>query len=313
MGLVTSAETSVKAIEHINRRYMNPSKVWGYHYGFVPLDIATGGIQHTYPRDYIIVAARSGVGKSAFMMSVCLTVAMQFSKSSDKDVRIILLEMDAVSCQMRLASQMTGVPITLINQGEITAQQKAELEKAMRHIGSLPLVYAEGSYNVREIQKMLQEDLHNGRKCGFWALDHVGIVPTEQASKYDPRFSVSEMSRSFQQMCHHIAPGMILAQLNREAAGAKADQEPQAHHIYNSDRFLHDCDKLFLLHRPETAVQYSDEERAERLRSPKPEVAAIIVSKNRNGAADFKVPVLFDRNKAAWRDIPADIIRKLAS
>lgn len=312
MGLVSAATTSTAAIDFVNRRYMNPNRVWGYHYGFKELDELTGGIQFANPRDYIIVAARSGVGKSAFMMNVCLTVAMQFKNTPDKDVRIVLLEMDAVTCEIRLAAQMVGVPITDINRGEITQQQKSRLEQALNLIGTLPITYAEGSYSVRHIEQLLTKDMGDGRKCGFWALDHMGIVPTEQAAKYDARFSLSEMSRTFQTLCHTIAPGMILAQLNREAAGAKADQEPQATQIYNTDRPLHDCDKMILLHRPETAVQYSDEERAERARSPKPEVASILLVKNRNGAADLKLRVLFNRSKASWQDIPADIIKKVA-
>lgn len=309
--IITSAKASATAKAFLTQRYMNPSYCWGYHTGFERLDVITGGIQWETVKEYTIVASRPNVGKSAFGLTEALTMAYQFkSKFTDREVRICLLEMDAVTCQIRLASQLSGVPISLAMSGFETAEQKSLLDQKLDLLASLPIVYAEGSYSVDYIYRFVRdENPETGKICGLLVVDHIGVVSTDKASKSNPAFNLAGVSHEFQGICHSFTPGIILAQLNREAGKVK-EGKPTVDMVFGSDGPLQDADRLLLLDRPDLRTDFSPEELAER--AGKPELARIIIGKNRlGGFVNEEVPVLYHRERAIWLDVPPEIREKM--
>jgi len=48
--------------------------------------------------------------------------------------------------------------------------------EALDELGCLPLQYVEDEVTLDTIEKFI-ESTKNGSQCGFWVLDHIGIVP----------------------------------------------------------------------------------------------------------------------------------------
>jgi replicative DNA helicase len=224
----THAEVAERTFKTLHARYRDPKKVWGYSWGFDKLNELTGGIQWEGTKELTVVGARSNVGKSAFGMRVALEVAQQFKKEfPGLEVRIILLEMTPDACYQRLIGQIAGVSLTRLRSGFMEPYEWQQVERAKVALDGLPITYLSGSYHVDSIKQFVAGDLGTGRSCGYWLLDHIGIVPTEAARNANQSFSLGEISRGLLTVARRYAPGMVLAQLNRESVKRK-DPTPNA-------------------------------------------------------------------------------------
>jgi len=295
-------------------RKMHPTDVWGYPCGFDRLDKATGGIRFKSDdtpgdsNEMTVVDARSGVGKSAFGMSVSLSVARKFKREyPGLEVRIFLMEMDPAQVQKRLVAQMAGVPIYELSTGRYSSPGAWDrIEKASKKLKGLPIVYRKGAASVDAIGSFVKgRNTRDDRYCGFWMLDHIGLVPTDAGRNSNTSFVLGTVSRSLHELCRSVAPGYVLCQLNRESLKRK-DPTPTAADLYGSDRIMQDTDNLLLLHRPKLYTNGGDGEARPATPDDDAEMAQIIVEKQRDGAAGKVIPMNYVPRYAMWADIQED-------
>jgi replicative DNA helicase len=100
-----------KAIQKIKDIKEHKDSVTGVPSGFVELDRVTSGWQ---PSDLVIVAARPGMGKTAFVLSMARNAAVDFKKP----VAFFSLEMSSVQLTNRLLSAETEIPAEKIRKGK---------------------------------------------------------------------------------------------------------------------------------------------------------------------------------------------------
>lgn len=305
-NILTNEDVYKETQEYINRRRSNPTNVWGYSWGFEDLDYETGGIQWEGTSEMTVIAARPAIGKSAFGIKVALHVAAQFHQCfPGLETRIILLEMEPIMCYLRIISQITGIGMRKIQRGFTTHDENQVIDDASAMVSRLPIRWIRGRHDVEVIGEIVATEASNGKRCGFWMLDHVGIIPTQAAKRGgNASFAIGEVSTALFQICRTYAPGLILCQLNRDADKGK-DKEPGAEHVYGSDRILQDTDNLIILHRPEKELRTAEEVK------PAIEVAFLYVAKQRNGPDNLKLPVGYMPSRAAWNDLDPDTKSKL--
>ena len=94
-GLVSQA---IKKIQEIS----NKQGMSGVATGFTRLDELTSGWQ---PSDLVIVAARPGMGKTAFVLSMAKNMAINFGEA----VAVFSLEMSSIQLITRMISSETGI------------------------------------------------------------------------------------------------------------------------------------------------------------------------------------------------------------
>ncbi|MDH3322926.1 MAG: replicative DNA helicase, partial [Flavobacteriaceae bacterium] len=99
---------ALKKIEEIS----NQEGMSGVATGFTKLDQLTSGWQ---PSDLIILAARPGMGKTAFVMSMAKNMAIDF----DTPVAIFSLEMSSVQLITRMISSQTGISSEKLRKGNL--------------------------------------------------------------------------------------------------------------------------------------------------------------------------------------------------
>ena len=101
-------KTAIERIEHISKQ----EGLSGVATGFTKLDVVTSGWQ---PSDLIILAARPGMGKTAFVLSMARNIAVD----SKKAVAVFSLEMSSVQLITRLISSETGLSSEKLRKGKL--------------------------------------------------------------------------------------------------------------------------------------------------------------------------------------------------
>lgn len=304
--IFSNEEVYKETQEYINRRRANPTNVWGYSWGFEDLDDLTGGIQWEGTSEMTVVAARPSVGKSAFGIKVALHVASQFvSGYPGLETRIILLEMEPIMCYLRIISQITGISARKIQRGYTSYEENQLIDQASLMVSKLPIRWIRGRHDVDVIGEIVSTEASNGKKCGFWMLDHIGIIPTQAAKRGgNASFAIGDVSTALFQLCRSYAPGLILCQLNRDAEKGK-DKEPGPEHLYASDKILQDTDNCFILKRPEKDLRTAEEVK------PAIEIAFVYVAKQRNGPDNQKLAVAYVPGRTAWEDLDPETKSKI--
>ncbi len=301
--VVRQAVVAERTLTKIRARFMDPKEIWGVPYGFDLLDHATGGIhavEDSGTNELAILAARSNVGKSSLAISIAINVATTYKKHySGLQVRIITLEMSPDALMKRTLGQLADVPLWRLNTGRMDLSELGRIEKAERKLASLPISYIEGSYDINAIEDFItRKDTKTNQNCGYFILDHVGIVPSDTANRTaNHTFALGQISRQLHHVARKTCPGLVLAQLNRDSLKRK-DPTPNASDIAQSDKILQDADLVLLLHRPEMFGERRDND------DESSEIAYCIIEKNREGAAGRKLPMSFTPRLALWGDLP---------
>lgn len=246
---ITSQQASDRLSAMLTERLEAPTFCWGMSWGYPTLDKLTGGI---HDGELATLIARSGVGKSALAGKIALAVARQFrDEGVGKVVRIVSLEMDAPSYQRRMACFISGVPATLIRAGfpgvpEDTKRRMITAYKgALEELATLPMQYVEDEVTLDTVEKFINST-KNGDQCGFWVLDHIGIVPGIN-DQYAAQ-SISAMYHRVRKICRYTAPGLVLSQMNRDA-DKRQDKRPRMSDAFGSHAAEADSNVMLGLYR----------------------------------------------------------------
>ena len=112
----------VRDVIDIIERYKKQEKlITGKPTGFFDLDTLTTGL---HPSDLVIVAARPGMGKSSFMLSMVIHMAMV----EKIPLVIYSLEMSKEQLIMRTLSLLSGVPLQNIRRGFLSDEDMNKLK-----------------------------------------------------------------------------------------------------------------------------------------------------------------------------------------
>ena len=96
------------------------------------LDKVTNGWQ---PSDMIVLAARPGMGKTAFVLSIARNAAMDFGKG----VAIFSLEMANVQLVQRLLSMEAKVDSKKMRSGQMSDEEWDRLQQGIERLSAAPI------------------------------------------------------------------------------------------------------------------------------------------------------------------------------
>ena len=245
--------------------------------GFTALDRVTSGWQRS---DLIIVAARPGMGKSAFMLS-CAINAAKFGKG----VAIFSLEMSGVQLVGRMASQEAQISGSSLRSGKLHDHEWQELQKAMEAVTELPIYIDDtpsiSAYEVRGKCRRLkmQNDIQ------------MVIVDYLQLMSFDTKGDrgggnreqeISSISRALKAMAKELdVPVIALSQLSRAVETRGGTKRPQLSDLRESGAIEQDADIVSFIYRPEY-YQIVQDENGNSTKG----LAEVIISKHRNGALE---------------------------
>jgi replicative DNA helicase len=263
----------------------NKVVIEGVPTGYIELDEIMFGFHRT---DFVVVAARPGMGKTAFMLCLVNNIAIE----NDIPVALFSLEMSSEQLEMRLKVMRTQIDNSRVRKArELDEADMLALQKATKEIQDAPFFVDDTpAINLIELRSKAMEVVRTkGVKAIF--LDYLQLMSGMESRRkvWNRENEISEISRGMKAIAKDLdIPVIALSQLNRKLE-ERADKRPKLSDLRESGSIEQDSDIVMFIYREEVYRQ-NDE-----YGLPTEGKANIIISKHRNGAlAD--IPLMFKKN-----------------
>lgn len=263
------------SIDKIKAASTRNDGISGIATGFPALDKITSGWQNS---DLIIIAARPAMGKTAFVLSMALNVAMH-----NDPVAVFSLEMSNVQLVNRLISNACEMPGDKIKSGKLTDAEWVMMMNRMQRLQGLPLYVDDTSgLSMLELRTKARR-LVREHDIKLIVIDYLQLM-TAGVKLGSREQEVSTISRSLKELAKELnIPIIALSQLNRkvEDRGNK-DKRPQLSDLRESGAIEQDADIVCFIHRPEYYTKSATDDKGHNIVGK----VEFIIAKHRSGAVD---------------------------
>ena len=261
----------VKAIEGIENLKNDEEGVTGIGSGFTSLDNMTAGWQRS---DLIIVAARPGMGKTAFSLAVLRNAAIDYKKA----VAIFSLEMSSVQLVTRLISMESEISSEKLKRGDLEEYEWAQINAKISALSNAE-IYIDDTPSLSILDfKAKCRRLKSQHNIELVVVDYLQLMTTNDKSAGNREQEISYISRSLKALAKELnIPVIALAQLSREVE-KRNDKKPLLSDLRESGSIEQDADMVSFIYRPEYYKITQDAEGNDTTG-----MAQIILEKHRNG------------------------------
>ena len=283
----TISEALREAHENLELMSKNHSAVTGLSTGFKDLDKATAGL---HEGELIILAARPGMGKTAFALNLATNAAM----TTDKAVAIFNLEMSSEQLVNRMISSVGQIEGDKLKTGMLNENDWKRYTEAMSELADTNIyIEDDASVTAPEIKAKCRRLASSPKGLGLVVIDYLQLVTT--GGRVESRqVEVSEISRAFKTMAMELkVPVIALAQLSRNAERRESNQ-PRLADLRESGSIEQDADLVLSLNRQD----YFETKSAENKSNIVP--VDVIIAKHRRGGTGL-VQILFELNKSSFK------------
>ncbi len=245
--------------------------------GFTDLDRFTSGFQKS---DLIVVAARPGMGKTAFVLSLARNTAIDHKKP----VGLFSLEMSTRQLALRLISSETELEADKLRRGKLENYEWEQLITKVGKLGDAPIFIddtpALSVYELRAKCRRMKAK-HNVEMI---IVDYLQLMTVggdgKNAKSGNREQEISMISRSLKNIAKELdIPVIALSQLNRNVEKQGGNKKPQLSDLRESGAIEQDADIVAFLYRPEYYGITQDEQG-----NSTDGLTEVIIAKHRNGA-----------------------------
>lgn len=269
----TAANVAGKLLGELEIIAQSDSDFTGVPTGFIDIDRATGGLQKS---DLIILAARTGMGKTSWVISAAKNTA-----ELGKPVAIFSLEMKDTQLMSRIVSAEAEVNSEKMRNGNLEDFEWNQLNTAIEKVSELP-IYIDDTpgINISYLRAKCRR-LKKQNDIQLIIIDYLQLMSaSDEAKRQNREVQVSEISKSLKALAKEIdVPVIALSQLSRAVETRGGTKRPQLSDLRESGSIEHDADMVMFIYRPEYYNIMEDEE-GHSLKG----LAEIIFAKNRHGA-----------------------------
>ena len=270
----TLASRTLKQLEELAEK---EEGLTGVPTGFTDLDRLTSGWQQS---DLIIVAARPGMGKTAFTLALARNAAVDFNKG----VAIFSLEMSNVQLVQRLISMEAEISGSKLRSGKLEDYEWQQLQSVIEKMSEVP-IYIDDTpgINVFELRAKCRR-LKMQHDIQLVIIDYLQLMSGggETNKNGNREQEISSISRALKGLAKELSvPVIALSQLSRAVETRGGSKRPQLSDLRESGAIEQDADIVSFIYRPEY-YQILEDEEGQSLKG----VSEIIVAKHRNGALD---------------------------
>lgn len=254
--------------------------------GFSMLDRLLGGFQRS---DLIICAARPGMGKSSFALSVADYAARRHGAK----IAIFSLEMSKEQLVQRLLSMRTGIDSHRIRMRNVKAEDEwamivevaNEIRQTFVHIDDT------AGQSVDAVRREARR-MHAEGGLDMIVIDYMQLMTGTGQNREQ---EISYISRNLKAMAKELnVPVFVLSQLSR-AVENRADKRPMLSDLRESGSQEQDADAVLFIYRED----YYDED------TDRQNIADIILAKHRHGATGT-VSLFFRKELTQFRDLEVE-------
>lgn len=272
-----------QAIKEIEKLGENDEQITGVGSGFSDLDRVTAGWQ---PSDLIIVAARPGMGKTSFTLSLARNAAVMYNKP----VAFFSLEMSSIQLVNRLISAETELESEKLRKGNLKPFEWTQLTTKVAALAEAPIFIDDTpGINIFELRAKCRR-LKMQHDIQLIVIDYLQLMSgnASENKNSNREQEISTISRSLKSIAKELSvPIIALSQLNRSVETRGGDKRPQLSDLRESGAIEQDADMVTFIYRPEYYQIMQDAEG-----NSTEGIAEIILAKHRNGALST-VPLRF--------------------
>lgn len=285
-NLKTSSESMSallsKAITEIEELRKREDSLTGIPTGFTALDRITAGWQKS---DLIILAARPGMGKTSFVLSLARNAAVNYNQP----IAVFSLEMSKLQLVNRLIASETELESEKLRKGSLKPYEWTQLTTKVAALAEAPIFIDDtAGINIFELRAKCRR-LKMQHDIQLVIIDYLQLMSgTGDGKNSNREQEISNISRSLKGIAKELnIPVIALSQLNRAVETRGGDKRPQLSDLRESGAIEQDADLVSFIYRPEyyNIMQDANGQSTEG-------IAEIIIAKHRNGALDT-VPLRF--------------------
>ena len=262
---------NIKQLQEIEQ---NGGEERGIPTGFRDVDRILGGFQKT---DLIILAARPGVGKTAWALN-----AAEYAASIGKKVMVFSLEMSTRQLGERLLSMTSSVPLENIHKGSLSMEEWEDLSAAQDSFYGLDMVIDESSViTPLEMKNKCRRFKQEKGDLDLVVIDYLQLMSMGGYRIEQREKEIAAITRSIKIMAKELDCAVVLlSQFSRGPEQRGGDHMPKLSDLRDSGAIEQDADVVIFLKRDD---YYSSEEERANIDENTGLTCAVNIAKHRNG------------------------------
>ena len=263
------------AIKEIQERKNHKDGLTGVASGFTKLDRLTSGWQKS---ELVIIAARPGMGKTAFIVSALRNAAVDF----ETPVAIFSLEMSSIQLVNRLISAEAELESEKIKRANLADFEWQQLVHKTNRLTAAPIFIDDTpALSILELRAKCRR-LKAEHNVQLIVIDYLQLMRGDTIGGGNREQEIASISRALKSIAKELnVPVIALSQLSRAVETRGGDKRPQLSDLRESGSIEQDADMVMFLYRPEYYKILEDEGGI-----PTHGLAELIVAKHRNGSLD---------------------------
>ena len=279
-------DVAYRAQENLEKLAEQGSEITGLATGFSEFDKLTAGLQ---PSQFIIIAARPAMGKTAF----ALNLATYAATHSNKSVAIFNLEMSAEQLANRILQSLGQIDGGKMRTGRLEHNDWKRLNEAISQLSDTNLFLDDTpGITIGEIRSKCRRLANSDKGLGLVVIDYLQLITGPSKSARNRQQEVSDISRNLKTMALELGiPVIALAQLSR-AVEQREDKRPIMSDLRESGSIEQDADIVSFLYRDD---YYNKEAR----RDDNASISEFIIGKNRSGPTTT-IELLFKKDTSTF-------------
>ena len=279
----------VKTQSDLERLSENKGEITGLSTGWYDLDKLTTGL---HANEFIIIAARPAMGKTAFALNLATHVAMTQSKA----VALFNLEMSGEQLAMRMLSSLGQLEGFKLRTGNLMNNDWKRINEAASQLSTTNLMIDDTpGITIGEIRAKCRRLASSEKGLALVMIDYLQLISGGKNYGSNRQQEVSDISRSLKTLALELGvPVIALSQLSRSVEG-REDKRPLMSDLRESGSIEQDADIVAFLYRDD---YYNKEARTEDNNS----ISELIIGKHRNGPT-ATIELLFKKNTSTFLNL----------
>lgn len=291
----TIQDVLFKTQKDLEKLAKNKGEITGIPTSFYLLDKVTSGL---HPNELIIIAARPGMGKTAFALNLATNVAIDAGKT----VALFNMEMGAEQLIMRMLSSVGQVEHSKLKNGALQNNDWNRIDEAISRLADTK-IYIDDTpgMTISEIKAKCRRLSATKDGLDIVIIDYLQLIQGTDRYKGNRVQEVTEISRSLKTLAMELkVPVIALSQLSRSVTGTgRKDKRPILSDLRESGSIEQDADIVAMLHRED---YYSPEMMAETNISR----TELIIAKHRNGPT-LTIPLVFKTYTSTFASVDENV------
>ncbi|NTU88429.1 MAG: replicative DNA helicase [Actinobacteria bacterium] len=269
-GFVKIDQLMMNSFKTLRELAEQKTHIVGIPTGFTELDKLLAGLRGG---SLTVLAARPGVGKTAFILNLAVNAAKQ-----GVSVAVFSLEMSAAEIMPRILASEARVSLSSMRSGHLESNDWLPITAAGDVFSRLNMWIDDSpSLSILEMRAKSRRLLRDCNGNGLIIVDYLQLMQPQGKKSESRQVEIAEISRGLKILAKDLnVPVIALSQLNR-AAESRPNRRPQLSDLRESGAIEQDADIVMFIDRSKS------EEEAMMADRPELGTAFLIVEKNRNG------------------------------